>query len=111
MALTLLASGTQTAVIATDHILYTSVSGGIFVFVVDLLNMAGGDTLELRINSKVIAGGPVETTYYQSFSGAQSANNLITVSVPFPCDLTGVLFRLKQTAGVGRAFDYKVLAL
>lgn len=111
MALTLLASGTQTAVISTEHTLYTTVSGGIFVFIVDLVNMASGDTTELRIKSKVISGGPLEVTYFQSFTDAQSANNLITVSVPFPCDLVGVTFTLKQVGGVGRTYDWKILSL
>lgn len=109
MALTTLATGTQTAIISTEHTLYTSIAGGVFVFIVDLLNMAGGDTLELRMKQKVVA--TLSGAYFQSFSGAQSANTLVAVSVPFPTNVAGAIFTLKQTAGTGRTYDYSILSL
>jgi len=109
MALTTLASGTQTAVIGTEHTLYTSVAGGIFVFTVDLTNMASGDTVELRMKQKVVL--TLHGSYYQSFTDAQNTDKVVVVSVPFPSNVAGAVFTLKQTAGTGRNFDYNICSL
>lgn len=110
MAVTSESEGTQTAVISTEHSLATPSSAGVRVLAVDLSNMASGDTLELRIKAKVLAAGTTRIVYYAVFTGAQSADAAIVESVPLASD-TGATFTLKQTAGTGRNYDWKVMTL
>lgn len=104
-------SGTQTAAIGTEHTLLTTTTPGDYVLKVDKAAMQGGDTLELRIYDTVLAGGASRVIYqYGPFSGVPSVDDMIAISVPIPIDV-GVSFTLKQTAGTGRAFPWKVLLL
>lgn len=75
--------------------------------------MASGDTLELRIYQKVLAGGTSRVAYYAMFSNACPGDDIVQISVPISNDLTGttgIAFTLKQTTGTGRAFPWKVLS-
>lgn len=114
MAVTAQGSGTQTAVISTEHTLLDVAVAGSFVFEVDTINMAAGDTLELRIYAIILTAGTRRVAYVKSYTGAQNADDLIKIAVPISNELTdaGALrFTLKQTAGTGRNFPWKVLAL
>lgn len=109
--MTLEASGTQTAVIGTEHTLHDNTNFKTFVAYADLSNMAAGDMLELRIYSKVLSTSALNVAYYMAFSGAQSANGgLFQVSLPLPSDQEW-RFTLKQLTGVGRNYDWKVISL
>ena len=60
----------------------------------------------------VLTGGTSRTAYVESYTGAQSADDLIKISVPISNELSdanSLQFTLKQTAGTGRAFPWKVL--
>ena len=48
MAVTIEASGTQTATIDTEHTLATETDAKVYVLLVDTKNMVNGDELELR---------------------------------------------------------------
>lgn len=112
MAVTAHASGTQTAVINTEHFLSSPNVAGTFTLHVDANAMASGDTLELRVYQMVLTGGTQRVVYVATYTGAQSADDLIKVSVPISNELTdanSLRFSLKQTAGTGRAFPWKVL--
>lgn len=114
MAVTAHATGTQTASIGTEHTLDDVASAGVFVVEVDTVNMAAGDTLELRIYIMVLTAGTRRVAYKETYVDAQNADDLIKVSVPVPNELTdagAVRFTLKQTAGTGRNFPWKVLSL
>lgn len=105
------ASGTQTCVINTEHDLKESSDNKNFLFSVDLAAMQSGDTIELRMYTKILSGGTSRCIYYQSFAGAQSANGgQIAPSIPLASD---IYFKatIKQTAGTGRAYPWKVLSL
>lgn len=109
-------SGTQNAVIATEHTLLDVAVAGSFTFHVDTSAMVAGDTLELRVYQIVLTGGTRRQTYLWSWSGAQdgSSNELSPGKVCDPIgneltDAGSLRFTLKQTAGVGRAFPWKVL--
>ena len=106
------ASGTQTAVIGTEHTLGSAITTpGDYVLKVDKAAMQSGDALELRIYDTVLSGGVSRVVYkYTAPPGAQSADDMIAVSVPIPIDV-GVTFTLKQTAGTGRSYPWKVLLL
>lgn len=109
MALTLVADGTQTAAVGTEHTLQDLVVSATYIFKVDKSNMASGDTLELRIYDTVkSSAGTLRVAYFQSFSGAQPAGDLIAISVPVPSN-NEFKATLKQTTGTGRNYDWSVL--
>lgn len=103
-----LAEGTQTATINTEHTLATDTSGKTSVLAVDLGNLAYGDVVELRIYTKVRSGSTERLAYYVSYSHAQGAPNVYSVPV---LAMNSVKATLKQTAGTGRAFDWQLLGL
>jgi len=112
MAVTVQGSGTQTATVGTEHTLLDVAVAGTFTLHVDAVNMAAGDVLELRIYQMVLTGGTRRVAYFEDFSGVQPVDDVIKISVPISNELTdaGALrFTLKQTAGTGRAFPWKVL--
>lgn len=112
MAVTAQASGTQTAVINTEHQLADTNVAGTFSFHVDTNAMAAGDVLELRVYQMVLTAGTSRVAYLARFSDAQPADDLIKISVPIGnelTDATALRFSLKQTFGTGRAFPFKIL--
>ena len=105
--------GTQTATIGNEHILLDIATAGTFTLHVDLTNLAATDTVELRIYQKVLTGGTLRVAYYQSFTGVMPTDDRMQISVPISNDLveaSSFRFTLKQTAGTGRAFAWKVLS-
>lgn len=106
------ASGTQTAVINTEHTLSTLTTNKTFVFVVDTgaMTQASGvfDVVELRIYTIALTAGTERLAYIATYEGAQGSP--IKYSVPVPADIS-FKATLKQTAGTGRAFPWKVLSL
>lgn len=115
MAVTAFASGTKTAEIGVEHPLPVSPfvnESGTYVFQVDTQNMAAGDVLEIRAYARILSGGTTRVAYVETYYGAQVTDDKIKVSVPISTDLAvteGVKFTLKQTAGSGREYPYKVL--
>ena len=104
-------SGTQTAVINTEHNLGSAVTAGkVLVLAVDAAAMQAGDTLQLRIKTKVLGGGTERVAYYQSYSDAQDTDDLIKYSVPVPAT-HHFQATLKQTAGTGRAFPWEIISI
>jgi hypothetical protein len=108
MALAIESSGTQTAVINTLHTLAAPTSNKTRVLRVDLGLMVAGDIVELRIQTAVLAAGTVRDQYYMTYTNAVGV--AIVESVPISSDV-GATFILRQTAGTGRAFPWKVLTL
>jgi hypothetical protein len=112
VAVTAHASGTQTATLDTEHFLSSPNVAGTFVLYVDTNAMAAGDILELRVYKMVLTAGTARVVYKATFSGAQSADDLIKASIPISNELTdanAVRFSLLQTDGTGRAFPWVVL--
>ncbi len=76
---------------------------------------AAGDAVELRVYQMVLTGTTRRCAYFQNFMDAQGGDDTyprIAVSVPISNELTdaGALrFTMKQTAGTGRIFPWKVL--
>ena len=101
--------GSQTAVIGTEHTLFTVATGyAARVLTVDVSAMIAGDVLELRVSSPVRSGGTVQLIKLLPFTGAQTEPN--AQSFPFLTHPTAT-FTLKQTAGTGRAFPWAVSTL
>jgi hypothetical protein len=110
LSLAVNASGTQTAVIGTEHSLATPTTSGVYVFSVDLANLAAGDILELRLKKKVLTAGTIHVAYLGTVQDAPSTDDQVIISVPIPCPF-GCTVTLKQVAGTGRAFDWSLETL
>lgn len=113
MSVTAAGSGTQSASISTEHTLLDVNTAGVYTLHVDAINMASGDTLELRVYQMVLTSGTRRVAYFKTFYGAQSADDEIKISVPIANELTdsgSLRFTLKQTAGTGRSYPWKVLS-
>jgi len=104
---TLDSSGTQTAVIGTEHVLATSTNNGTFYFQVRGNNLVAGDILELRIYTITLSGGTLEVTW-KTTVGPSPPSTIVIASPPQPSDQS-IKVTLKQTAGSGRSFDWKLL--
>lgn len=102
---TLSSNGTQTAVIGTEHTLYNPTTSKWFSGYVDLTNMASGDTTEIRVYVKVKTAGSDIVYSLDTYTNAQSPPLIHIPSLP--SDLSWKL-TLKQTAGTGRAYDWRV---
>mgnify|MGYP002623899084 CR=1 FL=1 len=109
MALTVVASGTQSASVGVEHTLTTLTGGKTYTLHVDTAAMSHGsgtaDELELRIKTNVLNGGTERVTYYALFVGAQDVP--VKISLPVPVPQAGTV-TLKQTAGTGRSFPWAV---
>lgn len=101
-------SGTQTAVVGTEHTLASPTTAKTRVFEIDLGNEANGDTVELRISKKVLVGGTVKLVYLATYAHTQGEPIVISVPVPM---MFGGTFTLKQTAGTARNYDWAILTL
>jgi hypothetical protein len=114
MAVTLFASGTQTATGGgVEDFLSSPNVAGTFTLHIDTNAMVAGDILELRVYQMVLTGGTTRVAYYARFEGAQPASDLIKISVPISNDLTdtnALRFSLTQSGtGTDKAFPWKVL--
>lgn len=114
MSMTVVATGTQTAVIGTTHTLYNpspTVPGG-YQLLVDRNAMLDGDVLELRALQMAISGGTARVLYRQTYANAPDPDDLIAVSVPISVPFTdngAIQFTLVQTKGTGRNYPYSVV--
>ena len=100
--------GSQTAVISTEHTLSTITDAGSYVLGVDVSNMALGDKLTLRINTKIRSVGTTRTTYIASYAHVQSTLNTLSIPIASPHEFVATL---EQTAGTGRAYNWEVTEL
>lgn len=102
-------SGTQTAVISTEHTLTTDTTNATYYFEVDINNLANGDILELRIYTITLNGGTLRVAWKSTYGPIPPIQD-IAPSPPQPSDQS-CRVTLKQTAGTGRAFPWKLLRI
>jgi len=102
------ADGSQTAIISTEHTLATVTDAGSYVLGVDVSNMALGDKLTLRINTKVRSVGTTRTTYIANYSNVQSTLNTLSIPIASPHEFVATL---EQTAGTGRVYNWEITEL
>lgn len=102
------ASGTQTAVVATEHTLATVASAGTYVLYVDTVNMVLGDELELRVKVKVTSGGTTREFLVATYT--QPQGQPVKASIPV-ASINECVFTLKQTVGTSRNFPWEIVAL
>jgi len=101
-------SGSQTAVIDTEHVLATVTAANTLQLIVDVANMVNGDELELRIYGKARTGDAERQAYFATFANAQSNDLLESLPIVSPHHAK---FTLTQTSGTGRAFPWAVYEL
>lgn len=106
MAISSKASGSQVAIIDTEHTLTTQTDAGTYILVVDLNTLVDGDTVILRIKTKAKSGSTSRLAYTALYSNAQNIDNVY--SIPVPID-TEIVCTLEQTDGTGRTFDWNLL--
>jgi len=104
---TLLATGTQTAVIDTEHSLATVSTSSVVMLYVDTANLSTGDVLVLRVKTLVLNGGTTRLCQEAVYANPQAIP--IKYSDPLITDQEAV-FTLEQTDGTGRAFPWKVVS-
>ena len=102
---TLSNSGTQTAVIGTEHVLFNPLTSKFFTGYIDLTNMASGDIVEIRVSLIVKTAGSYILYFLQTYVNAQT-NPLVYIPT-LPSDV-GFKLTLKQTAGTARTYDWRV---
>ncbi len=104
MTWTVDASGSQTAVINTEHILDSPTTNATYVFEVDTVNLVNGDLVELRCYD-MVDGSNFRQMWKGTYQHVQI--NIAKASPPLAVT-TQAKFTLKQTAGTGRIFPWSV---
>lgn len=107
MALTTVGSGTQTATLTTEHSLATTTTAGVFVLSVNLTNLVNGETVRLRVKTKVLTGDTAECVWEYTYSNDQG--NIPIVQTPPLLSMFSYEATLTQTGGTGRAFPWSVV--
>jgi hypothetical protein len=109
MTWTLSDSGTTSALtIGTETTLATDTNNGTFVLEVDTSNLALGDLLEIRVYTITLSGGTLTQAWKGTYQHAQINNHKI--SPPIASDQS-IKCTLKQTAGTGRTYAWKMLRI
>lgn len=109
---TLQGSGTLTAVIGTEHVLADLTSPfAVFQVIIDVANMQTGDAVELQVYTSILNGGALHSAFFQPLNGPPTGKgDQIMPSMPIVSDQE-IKFTLKQTAGTGRAYPWKVVSI
>lgn len=103
-----LASGTQTATLTTEHTLNDNTgagTSGYYQLVVDINALLVGEDLELLVYEPALSAGTVRIMERIFLTGG--LNDPIVKSNMHACT-HGAKFTLKQTGGTGRAFPWEV---
>lgn len=100
------ASGTQTATVGTKHTLATSTNAGVFVFEVDLSNLAAGEGVRLTVEGITLSGGSTGIMWPGTYVAPLVATRV--QSPPVPSDVS-ITVTLTQINGTGRNFPWKLL--
>lgn len=96
MAVASVGTGTQTAVVDTEHTLDTETTAGVYVLVIDTANMVNGDIVTLKIKTKYASGGTSRLAYSATYAHAQADPNKYSVPVPVDAE---IVCTLEQTDG------------
>ena len=77
---------------------------------IDLDNMAGGDTTNIRVYHRLNDGGGLQLYDYNSYTGADGglANSMKVVKIDLGPFRHGFQLTLEQSAGVNRAYDWEL---
>lgn len=108
MALSVNTSGSQTAVISTEHTLATITDPNVYCLAVDVANMVWGtsaDILTVKVYGKARSSDTERLLKTYSLVGAQDEALFQT-----PCFVSphSIRFTITQSQGTGRAFPWAV---
>ena len=109
MAVTIEASGTQTATLTTEHTLATETDAKVYVLLVDTKNLVNGETLTLRAKLKVLTGSTSALVYEANYIHIQQ--EIVKTSIPVTSPGFEIIFTLEQNGGTGRAFEWSVVSI
>jgi len=101
-------SGTQTAVVGTEHTLASPTTAKTRALLVNVAAMLAGDTVELRLTGAVLAGGTPRLILMSTFSGVVGAPHTQSPPILMP---QGGTVTLTQTEGTARAFPWAIITL
>lgn len=101
-------SGTQTAVIGTEHTLSAPSAAKTRVLLVDVSALAAGEVLWLRFYGPVLSGGAPQSIIQQTFTGVLADPHTQSPPILLP---QGGTITLQQTTGTGRSFPWAVSTL
>ena len=102
-------NGTTSALtIGTETTLATDTNNGTFVLEVDVSNLAIGDLLEIRVYTITLSGGSLIQAWKGTYQHSQINNHKI--SPPVASDQS-IKCTIKQVAGTGRTFAWKMLRI
>jgi hypothetical protein len=107
MATSSVADNSTTPTVDAESELHATTSAGTYQLVVDLVNMADGDGVRLRVEAPARSGGTRRVVWEQSLYDAQPTSGLLLVSPAIMCPF-GARFALLQFAGTARAFPWSV---
>ena len=107
MALALVTSGTTTTD-GTEQTLFTDTTAKVYVLAIDTNAMVNGDTIEIKLKTKVLTAGTSRIAYYVTYSHVQGQPQKYSIPIPADIELVGTL---KRTAGTDRAYPWALLSL
>ena len=105
---TVLGSDTDTPVDTNELTLFESTSNKHFGSEINLDNMLSGDTVTVRVYTKVLPGDSYIAFFDQAYAGADGGQAGPAVLVPFKSGPHGYKLTIQQTAGSFRAFKWRV---
>ena len=109
MAVTSVESASTTiASLAVSIICGSQVASGVYIWAVDMANMASVDVVQLEIRTKVYSGATSRVAYRAVYAYVQSEP--IKYSIPVPVD-TEIVCSIEQSAGTVRAFPWNLLKM
>jgi hypothetical protein len=108
MAVAQVASGSQAATLDTEHTLHSLTALKTSELVIDLNPMVAGDIMAIRYYEKTLTGSTERLVWEQVVGHAQAEP--VFKSIPCTCVHAGS-FRIEQTDGTGRTFDWSVRTL
>lgn len=108
MGLSSKSSGSQTAVLTTQHTLATITDAGVYVLNVDTSLLQNGEDLELIISTKTRSGDASTEAYSALYKHVQGQPQKFSIPVPV---IEEAIFTLEQNGGTGRAFPWNILQL
>lgn len=106
----LITSGTLNSTVGGgEQLLHSLTTEGVYVLVVDMSVWASGDTVTLRMKTKIGGADTMRTVFEETFDD-DDPPTAIEQSIPFATD-NAASFYLEHSAGTTRAWKWKVLEL
>lgn len=110
MAVVSVASGSQTAVVNTEHSLSQVTGVGIYVLEVDTSALAAGDTLQVAVKTTCRPADDLKPAYVEELTGVQVNQNWHSVPVPLASG-DQIAATILQNAGTAKAFPWNLMRM